>query len=166
MTTHDIETGTISHGTLRPADLIVAFASQLDALGLGGAEIVEAWELDGKSAYSLQCDALDELTEALEDAAPPGMYFGSLEGDATDYGFWYEPVETTLVGTLILIDGDDSAPVWVWNGSQTFNAYASIAEILAGPTVDMFMVDGISTTWEAREAVAEHHAMIRAERHG
>jgi len=35
---------------------------------------------------------LEEVREKLEESAPEGTYFGTLEGDGTDFGFW--PLES------------------------------------------------------------------------
>jgi hypothetical protein len=34
---------------------------------------------------------LDDVTDALVALAPPHVYFGSLEGDGADFGFWPSP---------------------------------------------------------------------------
>lgn len=85
--------GTISHGTMRPEDLIPAFASELenlDDLNEYKDLIKEANEFsdwDSEDAIWL----LDSLFDALDDYAPADCYFGANEGDGADYGFW--PVE-------------------------------------------------------------------------
>lgn len=33
---------------------------------------------------------VEDVTELLEGLAPAGWYFGSLEGDGSDFGFWFE----------------------------------------------------------------------------
>jgi hypothetical protein len=103
MTTNsNIRIGTLIHGTLRDEDLLAAFADELDRLTAGDdsplrrPESVEAREL-------LAIDA-DEWTEeqqesaaylinetlfyALNEYAPPHVYFGAHEGDGSDFGFW------------------------------------------------------------------------------
>lgn len=94
--THKARIGSISHGTLRTPDLVNAFAWELDYLGARplltakafawieeGSEIGDGDEWDERGAYILQ-----ELFEALEEQAPPYCYFGALEGDGSDFGFW------------------------------------------------------------------------------
>ena len=105
-----IKTGTIIHGTMQPCDLIPAF---MDALSDNGADKVamrlisqyqHAYEwpsdfggfrVDDETLDRIQeehPDAASELVidlfDALGDIAPDGLYFGSLEGDGCDYGFW------------------------------------------------------------------------------
>jgi len=73
--------GTVSEGTLRSEDLIQAFTAECDALGI-------AW-----NPVLLECglsEAIETLTELLEEAAPPYCYFGTLEGDGACFGFWLD----------------------------------------------------------------------------
>lgn len=106
-----IEIGTIIHGTLRDCDLVPAFMSVLREEAPEKAERIIA-EF-GQSFVDRVCDphGLDYsltgeiedaywLTEmlwnAMEDIAPEGTYFGAIEGDASDFGFW--PIEEEEVG--------------------------------------------------------------------
>ena len=85
------EIGTVIHGTLRAEDLIPAFADELkflDEKGYFASLVKEAnkfkdWE---------DCEECEWLLERLEDAlnefAPEDCYFGSNDGDGTDFGFW------------------------------------------------------------------------------
>ena len=118
---HMIETGTISAGTMQPRDLIPAFMDALIDNGadkvamrliteyqyaydwasdyhtgdeLGGLRV------DDETLDRIQAehpDAASELVidlfDALDAIAPDGMYFGSLEGNGCDYGFWEVIVE-------------------------------------------------------------------------
>jgi hypothetical protein len=94
--------GTISHGTLRPQDLIPKFLDVLSELHpeayqqcqIPGAgfpmvpsyaledETDDWWESD-KAPWALEC-----LFDALGDCAPEGHYFGAHPGDGADFGFW------------------------------------------------------------------------------
>ncbi len=99
-----IEIGSISSGTLRLKDLIPAFVEELSLLSnrLSFEDKKEASRLrelqseieqraDEQLAYHESEQAawdLDTLTEELTLLAPPYCYFGTLEGDGADFGFW------------------------------------------------------------------------------
>ena len=91
MKTQRAELGTISHGTMRPEDLIPDFVSELERLAgadsayaelIRDANAIEDFDSDGAA------DILDSLFDALNDFAPPYAYFGAHPGDGSDYGFW------------------------------------------------------------------------------
>lgn len=95
--------GTISHGTLRTADLLETFAGELESLVQRNAQawcsdegraqrdkymklVGEAREVD---IYSEAADDIRaELEDALQEFAPPNARFGAHEGDGADFGFW------------------------------------------------------------------------------
>ena len=103
--------GTISHGTLKTEHLLTAFADALEALvkndpdmtgegslALRETAIREARQLvqlseelggawDGNNEELAQ-DTIDALADYLQEYAPPYCYFGSTEGDGSDFGFW------------------------------------------------------------------------------
>jgi len=99
--------GSVSHGTLIPADLAEAFYHEADAIGghidFGSLEARNSWwdrlgEI-GDTLYphddGSMCDdeetvseCVDELQDLLSEIAPPYMYFGAHEGDGSDFGFW------------------------------------------------------------------------------
>jgi len=101
--TNKIEFGTLIHGTLRDEDLLQAFADELaridierfdevikpdahlfsEAANLTTEEIVEELGED-------VTDVINDLMDALNEYAPYGYYFGSIEGDGSDFGFWEE----------------------------------------------------------------------------
>jgi hypothetical protein len=94
--------GSVSHGTLRTEDLLDAFAYELEyhvsknewsspegratrdahMAIIGAAREIEDYDSE-EAAY-----ILDELTDALNEFAPPYCYFGANEGDGADFGFW------------------------------------------------------------------------------
>jgi hypothetical protein len=102
--------GSISHGTLRTADLLEAFAGeleyqvhrnakewrsdngrkQLDAflklIGEVSELIDEASEIDPEDNEAM--DIVAELQDALEYFSLPYCYFGTHEGDGSDFGYW------------------------------------------------------------------------------
>ena len=107
------ETGTIIHGTLRLQDLIPAFLSALEdrveastfepgaddperVAAVGQAqeamgEIEARVPEDDSDPYWDSEEAYwdyDSLSDWLSEFAPDGCYFGTLEGDASDFGFW------------------------------------------------------------------------------
>ena len=107
--------GSISTDTLRPEDLLTAFADALDSLdckrfyakvGPSSLDLYYPSELVF-SAYrcrnyyqeetlgsnpTIEDDAAylinEELPNALEAHCPPFVFFGSLPGDGADFGFW------------------------------------------------------------------------------
>lgn len=88
--------GTISHGTLRPADLMHSFADELRLYSPDHDRVKEAdavqtlwaagWNdiFDSKQVSGLVYD----LHDTLNAIAPPYCYFGIVEGDVSDFGFW------------------------------------------------------------------------------
>lgn len=94
------EPGSISHGTMRPQDLIPVF---LDALAECDPEAAQelrdeippaAFENDDNWFWDTDvCMFLlnEDLFDALNVVAPQGYYFGSHPGDGSDFGFW--PIE-------------------------------------------------------------------------
>jgi len=93
--------GTISHGTLRPQDLIPAFLEALrtlnpaayDQLMFGsGHPPIPAYALEDEDAEWWHSEdaswVLESLGDALDESAPEGHYFGAHEGDGSDFGFW------------------------------------------------------------------------------
>lgn len=101
--------GTVSHGTMRPQDLIPAFLHVLRQLAPAEHDFfiqedraVARWVAAGCPDFTTRTKSgaafnervsifLDELFDALNDWAPDGFYFGAHPGDGSDYGFW--PVE-------------------------------------------------------------------------
>ena len=78
--------GSISTGTLRTEDLLEAFHSTIAESGTPPA-LAEDGYADGGKAYSDE-ELLEVYTEQLESLCPPFVYFGTLEGDGADFGFW------------------------------------------------------------------------------
>ncbi len=102
--------GTVSHGTLRLADLIPTFRDALEALS---EQNLYTSDGDERRLVTLQEDIteclarieraqtepdylksetaewhLNDLIDLLSAFAPPGHYFGSHVGDGSDFGFW------------------------------------------------------------------------------
>jgi hypothetical protein len=75
--------GSVSTGTLRIEDLIPAFRNALAATGNSGSLALHSPPVDNR-------DELATLEIALQEACPPFVYFGSLEGDGADFGFWVD----------------------------------------------------------------------------
>lgn len=90
----DLQT-TISRATLRPQDLIPAFLGVIKETPeyVQLMNVVPAYALeDDDSVWWHSEDAMYFLNETLWDVlnsyAPEGYYFGSTDGDGSDYGFW------------------------------------------------------------------------------
>jgi hypothetical protein len=106
----EFQLGSISTGTLRQQDLLSAFAQKLSSLestkfyaevGPDSLELYHGSELVQQAPAMLNAldnttavgnpyvaEYLDWLTDALQEYCPPFIYFGTLEGDGADFGFW------------------------------------------------------------------------------
>ena len=108
-TTVTVPLGTVSEGTLRPEDLIVAFMGVLaDVAHPRYREFLDAWfehAPDDEAASAL----VDELIDTLDEIAPPHIYFGAHWGDAADFGFW--PVECEKCGDSATVSDDEGRPL-------------------------------------------------------
>jgi len=103
--------GTIICGTLRPQALLPAFMDTLSAMNREAYDqLIDSIETDGVVGIAYNeggampgidlCDddkwwesegcahLLEELFDALNDAADEGFYFGHHPGDGADFGFW------------------------------------------------------------------------------
>jgi hypothetical protein len=71
----------------------------------------------------LQRRVVDHLMDALQETCPPFVYFGTLEGDGADFGFWVDmdglnealrdPEHTLIDGQLYAVPRDEEVLVQV-----------------------------------------------------
>ena len=99
-----ITIGTLIHGTLRDEDLLPAFADELERVSNGAyaelrdtagrwlvwlQEYPDSVEDDaGDTVAECVPEVINELIDALSEYAPAHMYFGAIEGDGSDFGWW------------------------------------------------------------------------------
>ena len=126
------ELGTIISGTLREEDLLEAFADELEAFcdSLWALTLVKyAREIDAND--SMAPTVIEDLITALTELAPSYMYFGALDGDGSDFGFWpdLEALKTSVfdgdtlqVNDICDIPADYSGQIMLVNdhGNVTF----------------------------------------------
>lgn len=112
--------GSISHGTLLPADLIEAFIRELEYqigrnknsddpdMSTVTATLMMAMSFHeiGVSDPDAESVLIEDLTDALQYFAPPYCYFGSSEGDGSDFGYW--PV-MSAINELPRVEDSDGA---------------------------------------------------------
>lgn len=103
--------GTISHGTMRPEDLIPAFADELrrlrGALPRDLANDIRKLEANEYLDSDLADGVLKDLFDTLQEYAPDYGYFGAHPGDGSDYGFWlFEDFEQMMRDDGVLIVSD------------------------------------------------------------
>lgn len=118
-----MSTGTVSHGTHRPQDLIPTFVEfiatyiegdgkvpewdnitkqyqklgniMLDQEHTGNSPFTWEWKEDNDPEWDSEDTSilLDYLFETMDSIAPEGFYFGANEGDGSDYGFWAQCIK-------------------------------------------------------------------------
>lgn len=86
-------TGSVSTGTLRPEDLLQSILDELYRIRPFNEQDlkyeIRAW-LEGPRPNDDQASELiTSAIDAFNNIAPPGMYFGTLEGDGADFGWWH-----------------------------------------------------------------------------
>ncbi len=93
--------GSISTGTLRTEDLIPIFRNALAATGNSGSLALHEPPVDAR-------DELATLEIALQEVCPPFVYFGTLEGDGADFGFWpdQDAIEDVMTNASENEEGD------------------------------------------------------------
>jgi hypothetical protein len=85
--------GSVSTGTMLPEDLVDALSSELSELVEGGeytsllSECAD-WLSQDEDSRPDGDELVSDLFDALNEAAPDFCYFGAIEGDGADYGFW------------------------------------------------------------------------------
>lgn len=106
--------GSISHGTLRTEDLIIALSDELWRLApehdmvqeceaiqtlwaAGWTEIYEAPEAQ---------ETLKALVDAMDEYAPPYCYFGTLDGDGSDFGYWPNMDVINELPSIEMVEGE------------------------------------------------------------
>ena len=114
----------VSCDTLRPEDLLPKFwcAAEACAVLADRPQLLNAETLGSlaklvgeDSSEADWCDTeaaqtLEDLAEALNDAAPAGFYFGASEGDGACFGFW---IDESWGEALVLFGmGDDDPTGW------------------------------------------------------
>lgn len=135
--------GSVIHGTLRPEDLIPAFADALrDYLRTCRpvpryvrAKAFRALEWTKEDCRAEEAGrALVDLSDALDCFAPAYAYFGAHPGDGSDFGFW--PIDDVpgavdedsglVVADISEIPRGFSGPVLLVNdhGNMTLYAYS------------------------------------------
>jgi len=90
-TNNNISIGTVISGTLRNEDLLKAFSFELERVADYYPQLVDrANQLleDGFGDGEPISDLVVELIDALNEHAPPHVYFGAHEGDGADFGWW------------------------------------------------------------------------------
>jgi len=115
-----LELGTVSHGTMRTEDLIPVFLNTLRSFDSEN-QLFDEWKHEIRDIEDgwierdpVNADAmLDDLFESLNEWCPPYCYFGSHEGDGSDYGCWldHDSLERAVDdGDVTKVDSGDSWP--------------------------------------------------------
>lgn len=106
--THNL-IGTVIHGTLLSYDLIEAFTTELEDRSVGENDPnIKLLIIDGNEVCARPRDAINypdspdeaeylsqliaDLMDKIDELAPEGVYFGAIEGDGSDFGYW--PIES------------------------------------------------------------------------
>jgi hypothetical protein len=93
-TTKPFTLGSVSTGTLRPEDLLPAFASImrqfLDANGHSAIYVERAETIVRNDFYDMELaeELVSTLMDGIQGYCPPFIYFGAHPGDGADFGFW------------------------------------------------------------------------------
>ena len=107
--------GTISHAALRAADLMISFADELERIAADHPLVREAaavqtlWAAGWIDIFELEMAAelVNDLQYALNEHAPPYCYFGTSEGDGSDFGFWPSMDAIEELPRIQNVDGEE-----------------------------------------------------------
>jgi hypothetical protein len=137
--------GSISHGTMRPEDLIPEFIytlKQLDTEKRYARLIEEAEAITDFDSDEASEILNEDLFNALNEFAPPYFYFGSHPGDGSDYGFWLSEdclvdfdglkvndtseVPEDYVGEVIHVNDHGNTTLYVADGGKLTEIWAIV----------------------------------------
>ena len=120
--------GSVSHGTMRNQDLIPVFLEVLSEVNPAayqqmqmpgaGFSAVPSYAMDDDDSEWWQSEDAEYiinevLLDALNEVAPSYCYFGSHEGDGSDYGYWisWDSIEEAVYDKCIIkVDGLEDIP--------------------------------------------------------
>ena len=108
--TRPVQLGTVIEGTLRNEDLLNAFTGEIEYLMAGyldesifkrliatqaelyndAKEIIYQYETETDVDESIASEIVNELIDAINEYRLPYTYFGTLEGDGADFGWWVD----------------------------------------------------------------------------
>ena len=116
--------GSISTGTLRPEHLLPVFVDTLLGIDNSNGGQTHGYPFTYQNAWDSDYDAdsywnsaypdedLEIVSNLLNELCPPFVYFGTLEGDGADFGFWpdrdaiQEAIDPTSCLVRINANGD------------------------------------------------------------
>lgn len=133
----------VSHGTMRPQDLIPRYMDVIRDTPeyLQIMHVVPSHALeDGEAAWwdsEAAASFLEDLTDTLADYAPEGYYFGAHPGDGSDYGYW-KNTETVTKPTV------DDKKKFVVTLTMIYNATVEVEATNADEAVE-YVQDNIDT---------------------
>lgn len=100
----------VSHGTLRPQDLLWTFLDILkdtpEYAQLTCSNVIPSHAKEDEDAGWWEEEAsyiMESLIETLNSYAPEGYYFGTHPGDGSDYGFWKTEEYEEQIGNITQI---------------------------------------------------------------
>ena len=86
-----ITIGTLISGTLQPEALRYTFATELRRVGVltNHVALLRSAYFENLTAHPEgAADIVNDLIDALNEYAPSHTYFGAIEGDGSDFGWW------------------------------------------------------------------------------
>ena len=122
MVNKDDVLGSWSIATFAPRDLLLAFAGALRAVDEADEYTALVARALSRHALHVRLDIsgyederagyiIEDLTDALDELAPEGTYFGANEGDGADFGFWQADPEDQDdyldEQTALAVEGED-----------------------------------------------------------
>ena len=144
-----VQPGSVSHGTMRPADLIPLFMGILQKEAPQKAqEILDNYPLldialteyeDGNNSPYFESEEAtevlnNEIWDAMNSIAPEGHYFGSHPGDGSDYGYW-EDDENLYENRLKKIVAESVKKILkehAWASASTFKELQIVLDKVTG----------------------------------
>lgn len=84
--------GTLIHNTLNPSDLGPEFYNELKSLAPrhGLIKVMDEQKILARDFTMNDCEAMLDAINAL--ITDPYIYFGSIEGNASDFGYWFDRI--------------------------------------------------------------------------